>query len=88
MPTINLDHGKYRVVRENGAGLHALRNGEPWRDLAGDGLVVAMAQNIEDLYFALEALYEAYGRSTASEDWDLESTRKAAAALNEVRVEL
>lgn len=87
MTTINLDHGKYRVIHENGANFHATRHGEPWRDLTGDGLVLAMAQQIEDLYSALEDLYEQYGRCVTSEDWNLEVTRKAAAALNALTVE-
>lgn len=40
---------KYAVVHDNGMGLRAERYGEPWRDLTGDGLVLAMAQEIEDL---------------------------------------
>jgi len=46
---IELDDGKYTVVHDSGAGLHALRYGEHWRDMTGDGLVLAMAQEIEDL---------------------------------------
>lgn len=34
-----------------------------------------------ELLEALEDLYEAYGRSTASDDWNAEATRKAAAAI-------
>lgn len=49
MTTIELDNGKYTVVHEAGVNLHALRYGEPWRDLTGDGLVLAMAQEIESL---------------------------------------
>lgn len=41
--------GKYTVVHTNGVGLRALRYGEPWRDLAGDGLVLAMAQEVDSL---------------------------------------
>lgn len=49
MTRIELDDGKYTVVHDSGAGLHALRYGEHWRDMTGDGLVLAMAQEIEDL---------------------------------------
>lgn len=49
MTRIEVDSGKYTVVHENGADLHALRHGEPWRDLCGDGFVLAMAQEIEAL---------------------------------------
>jgi hypothetical protein len=50
MPRIDLEDGEYSVVHDNGSSLHALRYGEPWRDdLVGDGLVLAMAQEIERL---------------------------------------
>lgn len=41
--------GKYEVRHTNGANLVALRHGEPWRELTGDGLILAMAQRIEQL---------------------------------------
>lgn len=44
---IKIDNGKYAVTHENGANLQALRHNQPWRDLTGDGLVLAMAQEIE-----------------------------------------
>lgn len=34
-----------------------------------------------ELLAALEDLYEAYGRSVAADDWDLEAGRSAAAAI-------
>lgn len=56
MPRIDLAEGKYAVLHDNGAGLRALRYNEPWRDLAGDGLVMAMTQEIAALRETLEAL--------------------------------
>ncbi len=47
--TIKLAGEKYTVSHDNGLNFHALRYGEPWRDLTGDGLVLAMAQRIEEL---------------------------------------
>jgi len=42
--------GKYTVVFDEKTGrLEALRYGEPWRDLVGDGLVMAMLQEIDRL---------------------------------------
>jgi len=42
--------GKYTIVfRESTGELSALRYGEPWRDLCGDGIVLAMLQEIENL---------------------------------------
>jgi hypothetical protein len=49
MTRIELDHGKYTVIHNDGMNLHALRHGEAWRDLSGDGLILAMAQEIEAL---------------------------------------
>ena len=46
---VKVANGKYEVLHENGANLRALRYGEPWRDLCGDGLVLALVQRIEAL---------------------------------------
>jgi len=46
---VDLENGKYTLVHTDGADFHALRNGSPWRDLGGDGLVLAAAQEIEEL---------------------------------------
>lgn len=47
MYTINLE--KYTISHENGNNLKATRNGEPWRDLTGDGLILALVHRIEEL---------------------------------------
>lgn len=51
MKRINLYGGKYTVVNElnKGGSLYALRHGEKWRSLAGDGLILAMFHKIEEL---------------------------------------
>jgi hypothetical protein len=51
MKELKLCDGKYTVVNElnSGGGFYALRYGEKWRTLAGDNLVYAMFQEIEDL---------------------------------------
>ncbi|CUB28335.1 hypothetical protein [Bacillus cereus] len=51
MREIKLLDGKYTVVNElsDGGGLHALRYGETWRNLAGDNLILAMFHEIEEL---------------------------------------
>lgn len=46
---IALEGGEYAVLHDNGANLRAYRYGAPWRDLTGDGLVLALVQRIEDL---------------------------------------
>lgn len=46
---IELCDGKYTyVINEDGRDQHALRYGERWRDLVGDGFVLAMAQEISE----------------------------------------
>ena len=47
---IDVYDGKYTVIlTDNGKRFRALRYGEEWRDLAGDGLVLAMFQRIQEL---------------------------------------
>lgn len=50
---VSVDNGKYTIVMPESGGLHALRYGEEWRDLTGDGMVLAMAYEIEKLREAL-----------------------------------
>jgi len=41
---------KYTVIfDEKTGGLSALRYGEQWRDLTGDGMVLAMLQEVDSL---------------------------------------
>lgn len=56
MREIELENGKYTVVNElmSGGHLYALRYGEPWRNLNGDNLILAMYHEIERLYEELE----------------------------------
>lgn len=65
---IQLEDGKYTVIHDNGANFHALRYNKPWRDLTGDGLVLAMAQKIEDLLAELDSLKLALNMIDAA-DW-------------------
>ncbi len=46
---IELENGKYTVQFDETGKFWALRNGESWRDLTGDKLVLAMAHEIERL---------------------------------------
>jgi hypothetical protein len=73
---IELYDGKYTYINDE-QGQRALRHGEPWRDLVGDGLVLAMAQRIEELEAKLQAVediaqkelerHQHHGRSQASQ---------------------
>lgn len=55
---VTLLDGKYTVEHTNGANFKAYRHGssEVWRDLTGDGLVLALVQRIAELeeYISLE----------------------------------
>ena len=48
--TINLQNGKYTLSHENGLDFKCTRNGEEWRDLTGDSMVLAMFNELMDLY--------------------------------------
>jgi len=40
---------KYEVSHENGGNFKCTRNGEDWRDLSGDNLVLQMFERIQEL---------------------------------------
>lgn len=46
---VTVADGKYTVEHTNGTNFKAYRYGEEWRDLTGDGLVLALVQKIEEL---------------------------------------
>lgn len=46
---VTIYEGKYTYRRFRNGGQEALRYGEPWRNLSGDGFIMAMAQRIETL---------------------------------------
>lgn len=82
MTHIELEDGKYTVIHYNGDDLHALRHGEPWRDLTGDGLVLAMANEVSSLR-STEAMMKARNRSLIEKlSWMEDSIREMQAALD------
>ncbi|MCK5610392.1 hypothetical protein KAR91_51440 [Candidatus Pacearchaeota archaeon] len=54
--SVTMYDGKYTVILPTDGGLKALRHGEEWRDLCGDGLVLALAQEVDELRQTNEAL--------------------------------
>lgn len=46
---VSVANGKYTLILPSEGGLHALRYGERWRDLTGDGMVLALVQEIAEL---------------------------------------
>jgi len=53
---VTVADGKYTVILPEDGSLHALRYGEKWRDLIGDGMVLALVQRIEELESGLGKL--------------------------------
>jgi hypothetical protein len=51
MIKLELSDGKYTILYNGSTPFQfeALRNGEPWRDLVGDNLVLALVHRIIDL---------------------------------------
>jgi hypothetical protein len=47
--TVVIEDGKYAITGIETGRLEALRNGEPWRELVGDKLVLCLAQEIQEL---------------------------------------
>jgi hypothetical protein len=64
---VEIENGKYTVILEADGRLHALRNGEEWRDLIGDKLVLCLAQTVD----GLRELAEQYAREVEAffVDW-------------------
>lgn len=52
---LRVDIYKYTVIQKADGSVHALRNGEEWRDCTGDNLVLGLSQVIEDLQSEVEA---------------------------------
>lgn len=52
----SFDNGKYTVIFEDKGAMKALRYGEEWRDLTGDGMVLSMLFEVDKLRTALEII--------------------------------
>ena len=46
---VTVADGKYRYVQKSGEPTVVLRHGEPWRDVTGDGLICALAHEVQSL---------------------------------------
>lgn len=46
---VTVADGKYRVIMGPETTLQVLRHGEPWRDLNGDNMILALAREIQSL---------------------------------------
>lgn len=75
--------GKYTLIMDP-CNMRALRYGEPWRDLVGDGFVMALGQEIErqqDRLAKAEALIADMAEHDGAEGFS-ESTYKLMAEWN------
>jgi len=54
MINVTVYDGKYTVIQDETGNVRALRYGKEWRDCCGDGLVLALAQEIDTLREELE----------------------------------
>lgn len=59
---VSVDNGKYTIIMKENGSMEALRHGETWRDLTGDGMVLALAQEIEELREKLKKYEGTYSR--------------------------
>lgn len=48
--------GKYEVVVPADHKAHALRHGEPWRELIGDNLILALAYDLDEARETIKTL--------------------------------
>ncbi len=56
MLSVTVGDGKYTVIQDETGNVKALRYVEKWRDCCGDGLILALAQEVEELRKQLEEL--------------------------------
>jgi len=54
---ITVGDGKYTVVQTSDGRLVCRRNGEPWRDLTGDKLVLCLAQELDSARAEIRSLH-------------------------------
>ena len=52
--------GKYKVVQDHKGRVSALRYGEVWRDCTGDGLILALAQEVDKLKALVKMARDTY----------------------------
>jgi len=67
---VSVEDGKYTVVMGEDNRLHALRHGEEWRDLIGDGLIYSLAAEVESLRERIKELENClFGIDSTLSNW-------------------
>jgi len=74
---VSFGDGKYTVVVREDGGLRVQGYGEEWRDLVGDGLVLALVQEIEALRARMPRAV--WGLRSASLQWLVDAHSKRVA---------
>ncbi len=59
---ITVYDGKYTVIQETDGSLRSLRYGKEWRDCTGDGLMLALTQEVDTLRKEIVKLKELKAR--------------------------
>lgn len=74
---VTVGDGKYTVKQDASGRLTALRYGEPWRDCVGDGLICALAYEVDSLRERLQRTTHAYlyNQGIPEEDTKREAAR-------------
>jgi hypothetical protein len=76
MTTINVCNGQYTIIQNNNPWeFKALRNGEEWRDLTGDNLILALCYRIEDMQKLINQCKDTFEKIIPMED-KLNKSRK------------
>ena len=65
---VTVDDGKYTVIQQADGRMRALRYGEEWRDLTGDGLICALAHEVESLRAKYAEMFNGTIRSMCAMD--------------------
>lgn len=79
-PGVSVYDGKYTIRRDGDGRMHCLRYNEPWRDLTGDGMVLALVQEIQKLRDEVTSLKS--GTTSFSDDLrEIESLKKDLACV-------
>jgi len=70
---VPVGHNKYTVVFDSEGNLSALRYGEKWRDCIGDGLILTLAQDLDDLRNKVRLLVDTYERKNKEKHTDIDT---------------
>lgn len=85
---IILNNGEYTIREKPNGCLEALRYGEPWRDLTGDNLILALADRMEafdELLIAAQRALAGFQLLIAADDLTDDEKEQVALLKNAIR---